>query len=357
MTGTTPPPAWGPVRPGEAFDIGRLTTYLKQEAPHLLDGPIEVEQFLSGHSNLTYLIHTGAQTYVLRRPPLGPVAAKAHDMEREFRVLQAVSDVFALAPRPLWFCRDPSVIGAPFQLMERRSGLVVDRDWPPVYPSTPDAVRAVSVAPVETLVQLHQMDYRDTGLAAFTHPEGYLQRQVEGWVDRYERAKTEEIPEANALAARLVRDVPPSPPAVIVHNDLKLNNLLFDPAQPGCVSAVVDWEMATVGDPLTDLATTLCYWADPEDPPELRQWLGDLGGLPGRATRADLLERYALARGIDVSNFDYYLQFAYFKVAVICQQIYVRWRRGQTKDARFAALGPLARALMVHAHALVSGRV
>jgi aminoglycoside phosphotransferase (APT) family kinase protein len=337
------------VRKGEELPEDRLIPYLRHRIPDLPEAPIEIEQFAAGHSNLTYLIRCGDFEGVLRRPPLGPVAAKAHDMRREFQVLQAVHPLFKLAPRPILFCDDESVIGCTFQMMERRRGIVIDGDWPEEYPRSQTAAEAVSLAPIETMAQLHSIDYRETGLAELVHPEGYLERQVHGWLARYDKAKTDEIAAANEVAERLTRDLPISPPATIVHNDLKLNNMLLAPHAVGQVTAVVDWEMATVGDPLTDLATTLSYWPESGDPELLRHWLGHLGKVPGMLTRRDLIEAYANRTGRDVGHLSWYLMFAYFKVGVICQQIYFRWVHGQTKDGRFQALGTLAKGLIEHA--------
>lgn len=338
-----------PVRPGEELDLEKLEPYLRQMIPALSAGSLEVSQFAAGHSNLTYRIACGDFEAVLRRPPLGPVAAKAHDMGREFQVLQALHPVFPLAPKPYLFCEDASVLGRPFQVMELRKGLVIDTAWPEAYPATEAAGRAVSLAPVETLARLHQIDYRETPLVSMVHPDGYLERQVHGWLGRYEKAKTDEIPAADVLAKVLTEEMPASPVPSVIHNDMKLNNMLLSHDMPGQVEAVVDWEMATVGDPLTDLATTLSYWSQPGDAEALRRWLGSLSSQPGMLTRAELVEAYARLTGADVSHMGWYLRFAYFKVAVICQQIYVRWKRGQTKDERFAGLGAMARALIEHA--------
>lgn len=338
-----------PVRAGEELDVKGLTAYLQGRLPERMDVTLHVEQFASGHSNLTYLLRTGNQEYVLRRPPLGPVAPKAHDMAREFQVLSAVHDVFPLAPKPLLYCFDPSVIGVPFQVMERRQGIVIDGSWPTAYEPSRKNAQSVSLAVVNTLAALHLIDYKETEFARFVHPDGYLERQVSGWLGRYDRAKTDDIDAAGELARRLTKSIPHSPYPSIIHNDLKLNNMLLSPTQPGQATAVVDWELATVGDPLTDLATTLSYWSQADDPPALRNWLGSLCDVDGMMTRAELAEAYAQRTGIDISGLDYYVQFAYFKVAVICQQIFYRWKLGQTTDERFEGLGEVARNLMEHA--------
>lgn len=332
------------VRPDERFDLIELAAYLRAHGLPVSDG-LEVAQFTSGHSNLTYLLKDGEQEWVLRRPPLGPVAPKAHDMERESRILTLLHPVFPLAPKPYLFCGDDSVIGAPFYLMERRHGLVLDRKWPAGLERSPERCRAISLAVVDTLAQLHQVDYRSANLAAMGRPEGYLQRQVEGWIGRYERAKTSEIDAVGPLCRWLVERLPASPAPTIVHNDYKLNNVMLDQADPSRVTAILDWEMATVGDPLADLGGLLGYWSEPGDEAELGA-LASVTALPGFLSRREVLQRYAEKSGRDVSQINYYLAFAYFKIAVICQQIYYRWVKGQTQDERFRHLGQVAESMI-----------
>ena len=337
------------VRPGEELNQDVLARYLQSQLPDMFGTDIEIEQFAAGHSNLTYLVRSGGTEAVLRRAPLGTVAAKAHDMAREFQILRAVHPAFLLAPEPILFCDDASIIGAPFQLMERRTGIVIDREWPDVFEPTAENARLISMSPIDTLAKLHAIDYKSTHLSEMVHPDGYLERQVNGWIGRYEKAKTDEISAADEVKKKLSTSIPTSPSPTIVHNDLKLNNMLLAPDVPGQVTAVVDWEMATVGDPLTDLGTTLSYWAQAGDPEVMLHFTGGLEHIEGMVTREDMIQAYAKQTGRDVSNIGYYLMFATFKVAVICQQIYFRWKRGQTKDERFASLGQVARGLIEHA--------
>lgn len=360
------------VRPDERFDVGAVEAYLRQRLEGFGDRRLTVEQFPSGHSNLTYLLREAPSTAdapgrgahatarpapplwegVLRRPPLGPVAPKAHDMEREFNVLSRVHPVFPLAPGPYVFCADPAVIGAPFYVMERRRGLVFDKEFPGGEPPGPDTCRRLSEALVDTLVDLHAVDYLAAGLGEIGRPEGYMQRQVRGWIDRYERAKTDEIDVVPAIARWMSEQVPPSPPPTIVHNDYKLNNVLLDPADPTRIVAVLDWEMTAVGDPLSDVGALLAYWVEPGDADFTGEIFRSVTATPGFMTRRELLERYASESGRDVSAIRFYLAFAYFKVAVICQQIHFRWKRGQTQDPRFAPLGLVAERLIQRAHRL-----
>jgi aminoglycoside phosphotransferase (APT) family kinase protein len=321
-----------PVRQGERFDLASLATFLAQQG-FAVDG-LHVEQFPAGHSNLTYLLKAGEWQAVLRRPPLGPVAPRAHDMQREYRILQRLHPVFELAPKPYVLCEDSSVIGSPFYLMERRTGLLLDRELPADWKPDPAVHRAISEAVVRTLVDLHAVDWQPAGLDQVGHPDGYLDRQVHGWIDRYHRARTRDVAEVGPLTAWLVEHLPVSPPATVIHNDYKLNNVLLDPTQPTSLRAVLDWEMATLGDPLSDLATTLVYWAEPGDS-DLLGGLDAVTAQPGFLRRHEVIDLYQRLSGRDLQAMDFYQSFATFKVAVICQQIYYRWHRGQTDDPRF----------------------
>jgi len=330
-----------PVRPGEEIDLLAVEAYLTASLPGFPGGPLRLTQFGTGASNLTYLLRTETGwEAVLRRPPQGPVAPKAHDMSRECRILQRLNPVFPLAPKPYLLCEDPAVIGAPFYLMEAREGVVLDKVIPPELQGRTLDFRLISERLVQTLVELHSVDWQAAGLAEIGHPEGYLQRQVEGWIGRYQRAKTEEVPEADQISRWMLEHLPESPAPTIVHNDYKLNNVMLDQTDPGRIVAVLDWEMATVGDPLTDVGGLLAYWLEPGE--EVEGILTSVTTLPGFMKRDHLLEVYARKSGRDLSQIGYYQAFALFKVAVIVQQIYYRWAKGQTQDPRFASLGRMA---------------
>ncbi|MBA4494699.1 phosphotransferase family protein [Paenactinomyces guangxiensis] len=335
-----------PVRKGEELDPGRLETFLRAHF-ELPETPLKIEQFSAGHSNLTYLIRSGNWEAVLRRPPLGPVAPKAHDMGREYKVLNKVHPVFPLAPRPLIYHDDPDVVGAPFFLMERRKGVVVDTSFPAGLAPTEAKGRELSQMMVDTLVQLHAIDYRETGMEEISKPQGFLQRQVEGWIKRYQRVKTDEITGVDTLTSQLAEHIPASPQPAIIHYDYKLNNVMFDSKLTKMVG-LFDWEMATVGDPLADLGCALSYWTEKNDPEFLKRAFGQrpVTVLPGFMTREQWIEAYAKKSGRDLSHIHYYLAFAYFKLAVICQQIYYRWKKGQTQDERFSRLRDLVHALI-----------
>ena len=340
------------VREGEDFDLEAVESYLRTHVDDVPDGELEVSQFPSGASNLTYLLKVEDWEGVLRRPPLGPVPPKAHDMGRESGILAKLNSVFPLAPKPYFFCENESVIGAPFYVMERREGVVLDDSFPEGVEPDEELCRGISRTVVDTLVQLHAADVKEAGLGDLGRPDGFLKRQTEGWISRYEKAKTEEIEEVEPLTDWLASDVPESPPPAIIHNDYKLNNLVLDPDDLTEVRAVLDWEMATVGDPLFDLAVSLSYWIEAGDPDELKAVMPTVTATPGFMTRKDLIDRYAESSGRDLSAMHWYVVFGYFKLAGILQQIYARWKNGQTTDERFATFGERVRTLILHAERL-----
>lgn len=342
-----------PEREGEELDRDAVTEFLRREVPEVPEGELEVRQFPTGSSNLTYLVRVGSWRAVLRRPPLGPVPPKAHDMEREARVLKRLHPAFPLAPRSIAVCHDPSVLGAPFQIMEFRDGIVVDTELPDGLEPTRDVCRRFAERVLDTLIELHAVDYREAGLDDIGHPQGFLERQTRGWIGRYERAKTDEIPEVGPLTDWLAERIPTSPPPTVIHNDYHLRNLLWDPDDPLTMTAVLDWEMTTVGDPLMDLAVFLSYWRQEDDPEALSRNLATVTVRPEFPSRRELMERYARKSGRDLSRMEWYLPFAYFKLAVILQQIYARWVNGQTKDPRFSGFGTAVRQIVEHAWTLV----
>ena len=318
------------VRAGEELNQQVLAEYLKGKIEGV--DRLAIEQFPGGHSNLTYLLRTPEQEYVLRRAPLGPVAPKAHDMAREYKVLKAVHPVFAAAPEVFHLCEDTSVIGAVFFIMERRHGIVMRDHIPPELAAFENYPARVSRGFVDCLVDLHGVDIEKHGLVSLGKPAGFLERQVHGWFERWNRAKTVEIPLMDQLIVWLTEHLPVSPTPSLVHNDFKLDNLMLDSNDPGRIEAVLDWEMATVGDPLVDVGLILCYWSQPSDPGGTKP---SLTSQPGWFTRDQLTGRYAEKTGRDLSRINYYEVFALFKLAVVLQQIYVRFFRGQTQDERF----------------------
>ena len=337
------------VRPGEQFDAEKVGHLLRQQLADIGEGEVLVRQFPSGASNLTYLIRVGEWEGVLRRPPSGPIPPKAHDMAREFSLLSKIHPVFPLAPRPYLLCEDLSIMGVPFYIMERRRGIVLNDRFPLGIQVSPKLCQRLSTTVIETLVQIHAIDWQAAGLQDLGHPEGFLARQIKGWIERYTRARTDDIPMVEPLMQWLSTHIPTSPAATLIHNDFKLNNMLLDAHDLTRPVAVLDWEMTTIGDPLLDLAVSLSYWVTADDPEELQKLLPVVTSQPGFLSRAACMQLYASKSGRDLSSMHFYMVFAYFKLAVILQQIYVRWLRGQTLDQRFAAFRGHIRTLILHA--------
>jgi len=316
-----------PVRASEQLEWARLEEYLRSALPECGNAPMEVEQFPGGHSNLTYLLRFGDRELVLRRPPFGPVPPRAHDMARECRLLAAVHPVFPLAPRPYLLCEDLAVAGFVFYVMERRRGIVIREQEPP---ELKVHRRAISEAMIDTLAGLHAVDVSKHGLDALGKPAGFVARQIRGWTERWHGSKTSELPEMEQLATWLDARIPPDPSkAAIVHGDYKLDNVMLDASPPHRIVAVLDWEMSAIGDPLVDVGILLCYWLYTE---------GVTNG-PGWLSREQILHRYAERAKRLVDGIALYEVFAVFKLAVVLQQIYARYVRGQTDDPRFALLG------------------
>ncbi|MDQ0269776.1 phosphotransferase family protein [Cytobacillus purgationiresistens] len=338
-----------PIRKGEELDLKKIESFLRDQVEGLPEETLTVEQFSAGRSNLTYQLNMGEWEAVLRRPPLGPVAPKAHDMEREFTILQEIHPFFPPAPKPIVFGNE-DLIGAPFFIMERKKGVVIDTEFPEGIKPTKELGKLISYNMVDTLVNLHQIDYKATKLTEMTKPEGFLERQVHGWIKRYERSKTEEIYGLDELTKWMTGHIPHSQEPSIIHYDFKLNNSMFNSDFTKLVG-LFDWEMTTVGDPLADLGCALSYWTEANDSDLLKKGLGDapITALPGFITRQEFIAAYAEKSGRDVSNIHFYLTFAYFKLAVICQQIYYRWKKGQTVDERFAELNVYVNNLIQYA--------
>jgi aminoglycoside phosphotransferase (APT) family kinase protein len=334
----------GTVRAGEELDLARLQPFLAERFGH--SGPVSVEQFPSGHSNLTYLVRLGNRELVLRRPPFGSKVRSAHDMAREHRVLSKLHAAYPAAPKALVYCDDLSILNAPFYLMEPIRGMIIRRDPPLGVPFPPETARRLSQAFLDSLALLHRLDYAAIGLADLGKPQGYLERQVKGWIERYHNSKTHPLPEVERISAWLGERMPASHRTALIHNDYKYDNVVLDPGDPTRIVGVLDWEMCTLGDPLSDLGTALAYWTDPRDSDELQEIRSSPSTLPGTLTRAQLVERYAEATGHDPGDMIFYLTFARFKVAVIIQQIYYRYAQGLTQDARFAAMPQRIHALL-----------
>ena len=336
------------VRQGEGLDAEKLASYLRQCVPDLSRyAALEIEQFPSGHSNLTYLLRIGDRELVLRRPPFGAKIKTAHDMGREYRILLHLAGVYAQVPRVLAYCEDEAVLGAPFYVMERLKGVILRASAPKGLELTPALMHALCGNFIANLVEIHSIDYQAAGLGDLARPAGYVRRQIEGWTQRYLNARTDDIPDIERVAAWLAEHMPPDKDAggALIHNDYKYDNLVLAPDDLSHIIGVLDWEMATIGDPLMDLGTSLGYWVDPDDPPELQVLRFGVTTLPGNLNRRELAEHYAQLSGRDVSNILFYYVYALCKIAVIVQQIYARYKAGFTQDERFARMIDAVRVL------------
>lgn len=333
------------VRAGEELALTKLEPFLRTRFPAEREG-IALRQFPSGHSNLTYSVLLGDRELVLRRPPFGTKVKSAHDMGREFRVLSKLHNAYPLAPRVLLYCDDATIIGAPFYLMEPIHGIIIRRDPPSGLEFSASTVRRLSEGFVDNLARLHGLDYAAIGLAEIGKPAGYLQRQVGGWAERYAGSKTHDHSEVEQIALWMQGHMPLASDATLIHNDYKYDNVILNPDAPAEIIGLLDWEMSTIGDPLTDLGTALAYWVDPDDPDELQEIRWGPTTYAGSLSRADLAERYAQKTGRDIVHLPFYLAFARFKVAVIVQQIYYRYHHGLTRDARFAKMPEVVKALL-----------
>ncbi|MFN7260147.1 MAG: phosphotransferase family protein [Cyclobacteriaceae bacterium] len=322
------------IRAGEELDQTKLGAYLNEYG---IAREVSIQQFPSGYSNLTYLIKTGKEEYILRRPPFGANIKSAHDMEREFNVLSFLQKAgFTKVPEPILFCADENVMGAKFYLMKRVHGVILRNRVPKGMTIDPVTFKQLSKSAIDQLVQLHQLDIKSTGLDQLGKPEGYVQRQVEGWTKRYVNAQTDDIAAMNEAAEWMQKNIPTSAKASFIHNDYKYDNLVLNPDNLTEIKAILDWEMATVGDPLMDLGTTLAYWAEANDSDALKPF--NLTWMPGNMTRNEMANYYAEKSQTSIDDIVFYYVFGSFKVGVICQQIYHRYKQGYTQDPRFASL-------------------
>ena len=322
------------IRPGEEISNPPFISFLEEKLAKY-PGEIEILQFPGGYSNLTYLIKKGPSEFVLRKPPHGANIKSAHDMGREYKVLSLLKRVYYKVPTPICIYEDHDLLGSPFYLMERVIGLILRSKIPAGMALTAESFRKLSVNTIDNLAKLHQLDIKATGLIDLGKPDGYVQRQVEGWIKRYFNAETDVIKAMNETTNWMQGNIPPENSPAFIHNDYKYDNLVLDPETLE-IKALLDWEMATVGDPLMDLGTSLGYWAEQGDHPALKSF--GLTGHEGNLNRQQIVERYANNSGGKIENMVFYYVFGCFKIAVIAQQIYARYKQGLTKDPRFAGL-------------------
>jgi len=352
-----PPPEVAPVRAGERLDWIALEAWLAPRLASALPGatgPLAVLQFPNGSANLTYLLRVGSRELVLRRPPMGQLAPGAHDMKREYKVLSRLWQRFDRAPRAYLFCDDPAVLGAAFFVMERRRGEVIRGALSAAMRAHREVGRRLGFAVVDAMADLHAVDPADAGLADLGRPDGFVERQVSGWAKRWELAKpAEPLPIMEELRGRLVRSMPAPSRASIVHNDLKLDNCQFDPADPDRVASIFDWDMATLGDPLIDLGTLLNYWPDPDDPASAPRAMHPGLARMGLPARGELTARYAARTGADVTAVRWWEAFALWKTVVVVQQLHRRWVRGESTDPRMANIADRIPALTTAARSVL----
>lgn len=322
------------VRPEEALNLKTLSEYLSASIPDF-EGVNEIKQFPGGYSNLTYLIKTPHREFVLRKPPKGAKIKSAHDMKREFNVLSLLQPVYQKMPKPYLYCDDEAIIGAPFFVMERVKGVILRHTPPENMTLNAEAFKKLSTNCLLNLVDLHNLELQNSQLITLGNPEGYVARQVSGWINRYFKAETDTITAMNTTAEWLQNNQPKSSATAFIHNDYKYDNLVLDENSLE-IKAVLDWEMATIGDPLMDLGTTLAYWVEADDNLALRAF--NLTWPEGNLTREQLLKNYANLQGIQIDDILFYYVFGCFKIGVIGQQIYARYQKGFTKDPRFAKL-------------------
>jgi len=330
-----------PVRADANFDVEALARWLRERQP-TLEGVPELFQFGKGFSNLTYLARYGQRELVIRRAPPGIHIKSAHDMGREFRILSALAPIWPKVPHPVAYCEDEGVIGSAFYAMDRVEGVILRARGADAGPPEREGLGAavmqhVSGAWCDTLAEIHSLDWRAAGLESLGKPAGYVERQVRGWADRWRKSRTDDVPEMERLGAWLDAHRPSESGATLVHNDFKYDNVVLS-RDLGRVVAVLDWEMATLGDPLMDLGTALGYWVEADDPPILYTSVAGPTNLPGNLTRTGIVERWSRATGRDASNVTFYYAFALFKLGIIKQQLYKRWLEGLTADERFGAM-------------------
>lgn len=336
------------VRKGEELNQAALKAYLSEHLPQYT-GDLSINQFPGGASNLTYAVNIGATRLVLRRPPFGPKIKSAHDMSREYKLFSKLISSYNKVPRALLFCEDESIIGREFYIMERVEGVILRSKMPKEMHPEPSVMRGIANSLVATMVDLHQVDYEATGLGDLGRPAGYNERQVRGWTKRYFNAKTDEVPEIEKVSAWLTENLLPESDSCLIHNDYKYDNVVLDSADWTKIIAILDWEMCTLGDPLMDLGTSLCYWTNPNDPDWIKQIALSPTTLPGNPTRSEIAEIYAKASGRDLSNIVFYYVFGLFKIAVVVQQIYKRYKTGHSTNPKFASMNHAVKGLSVMA--------
>ena len=347
----------GAVRAGEELDVRRLDAYLQQHLPDLSGEP-SVSQFAGGASNLTYLLSYPQRDLIVRRPPFGHKAASAHDMLREARIMNALKPVYPYVPEVLLTCDDAAVMGCDFYVMERLVGLIPRHNLPKGLDLDAAQTRQLCLNVVDKLIELHQVNPETAGLTHLGKGEGFVQRQVEGWIKRYRQARTADVVDFEDVMAWLQQNMPAQDSATcVIHNDYRFDNVVLDPDNPLKVIGVLDWEMATLGDPLMDLGNSLAYWVQADDDPMFQAMRRQPTHLPGMLTRQEVIEYYAEQMGFAMAQFDFYRVFGLFRLAVIVQQIWYRYFHGQTSNPQFAQFGQITNYLHQRCQRYIAGEL
>jgi aminoglycoside phosphotransferase (APT) family kinase protein len=341
------------VRPGEELDTGRSDAAIKRAVPGLSGQP-EIREFPSGASNLTYLVRYPEREFVLRRPPFGYKAKSAHDMRREATILSALQPVYPYVPKIVAFFDDPDILATDFYLMEPIRGIIVRRDLPRGLELSPQDARRLCMNLIDRMIELHRVDYQAAGMAGIGKGTGYAQRQVAGWSDRYRKSRTADVGDFESVMSWLQTRVPAEDSGTcVIHNDFRFDNVVLNPENPMEIIGVLDWEMATLGDPLMDLGNTLAYWVQANDDALFINMRRQPTHLPGMMTRAEVIQYYAEKTGRRAADFDFYIIYGLFRLAVIAQQIYYRYFHGQTRNSQFAGFGEAVKHLQGRCERLI----
>ena len=340
------------VREGEELYVNAVESWLIDQGQALV-GPVELTQYSGGASNWTYRLKYQNADLILRRPPAGTKAKSAHDMAREYHIQNALKDVYPAVPRMVALCQDESVIGCDFYVMNRIEGIIPRADLPKALNFDEQQVHQLCVNMIDKLVELHQINYRDTALEDFGKGDGYCYRQVEGWDLRYEKAKTLNVPSFKYVRKWLKENTPTDSKTCLIHNDWRFDNLILDPQHPTQIIGVLDWEMATLGDPLMDLGTALAYWVEENDSPIFKATRRQPTHLKGMFTRQQVVDYYLEKTGMQTENWTFYEVFGIFRLAVIAQQIYYRYYHNQTTNPAFKDFWIIIHALHIRALKLI----
>jgi len=343
----------GSVREGEALDANAIDAFFKQVLPTLTGEP-SITQFPGGASNLTYQISYGEQAFILRRPPFGKIAKSAHDMVREAKVIQALNPVYPYVPQIIAICEDHNVIGCDFYVMEKLSGIIPRQNMPKGLVLNEADTRKLCLNVIDKLVDLHKVDITGTDLEVMNKGAGYVKRQIEGWSDRYVKALTPDATSFENTMNWLKNNMPDDVAQVVIHNDFRFDNVVLNVENPFEVIGVLDWEMATVGDPLMDLGNSLAYWVQADDEPQFQMMRRQPTHMAGMLTREEVVAYYLEKTGYQVESFAFYEIYGLFRLAVIIQQIYYRFYHGQTQDKRFASFAHVAKYLESRCEKLIA---